>query len=213
MRRILFLGLLPLIAAWAIACTVGANVGELGASASDAGEDGSAATDGELVTEADASTSIVDAGRDAEPPIDAGCGVSFGQRGDFVDVGVVMGPPPNLNGGPIAAGLYELTALRVYFGAETGTMQVRETMRVRGSTTAGAFDRLTEARNAVGSFEAYPLRGETHTFEVGAGPTIFVAPECPAPDLEHGTRFDVTGTTFTLFDDVTATERVYRRVE
>ena len=215
MRRLL--SLLPFVPFVAIACTVSANVGDLGGGGVlDAAGDAPPGSDGGL-TDALAADSAVngEGGPDADPaPIDAGCGVTFGHRGGFVDVGIVMGPTPNLTGGTIVAGMYELTALRVYFtGAESGTMQVRETMRVRGSTTAGAFDRLTEAQNATGSFHAYPLHGETHTFQTGAGPGIFVKPECPTEDFETSGRFDAKGDTLTLFDSFELVERVYRRVE
>ena len=213
MRR--FLCLLPFVPFVVVACTVSANVGDLGGGGVlDAAGDAPPDSDGGLDALADSPVTS-DGGADADPaPIDAGCGVTFGQRGGFVDVGIVMGPTPNLSGGTIVAGLYELTAMRVYFtGAESGTMQVRETMRVRGSSTAGAFDRLTEAQSATGSFQAYPLHGETHTFQTGAGPGIFVKPECPTEDFETSGRFDAKGDTLTLFDDLEFIERVYRRVE
>ena len=214
------LGLLPLallvLPMAAIACTVSANVGDLGGggivdAAGDVPESSDAGPSDGHVDPAPEH----DGGADADPtPIDAGCGVAFAQRGSFVDVGIIQGPPPLLNGGTIAAGLYALTAMRVYYdGSQSGTMQVRETLRVRGSTTAGTFDRLTEARNASGSFVAHPLHGETITFQTAAGPTIFVKPECPKPDFETGDRFDVQGDTLILFDESTWTERVYRRVE
>lgn len=198
-----------------MACTVSANVGDLGGGGVlDASGDAPTSSDGGM-TDAPEDPPPLDGGADGDPiAIDAGCGVSFAQRGAFVDVGIVQGPTPSLSGGAIASGLYELTAMRVYFdGSQSGTMQVRETMRVRGSPSAGAFDRLTEARNATGSFQAYPLHGATITFLAGAGPTIFVTPECPKKDFETGARFDAKGDTLTLFDDATWTERVYRKIE
>jgi hypothetical protein len=204
------LPLLPLLA-----CTVSANVGDLGGGGVlDAADDSSSANDGGTEPRLDSSPAN-DAGADGDPvPLDAGCGVSFPQRGSFIDVGIVQGPTPSLSGGNIVPGLYELTAMRVYFdGSQSGTMRVRETMRVRGSAAAGAFDRLTEARDATGSFQAYPLHGETLTYEKAAGPGIWLTPECPTKDFQTSNRFDMKGDTLILFDDLEFVERVYRRVE
>jgi hypothetical protein len=192
----------------ALACTVGANVGDLDALPSEDGGSTNASEAGtnDAAGQADVSTA------DVPEAIDAGCGVDFAQQANFVDVGVVQGPTPDLFGGAIAPGIYELTAMRVYFGPSTGTMQVRETIRVRGSATAGAFDVLTEARAATGTFQSYALHGETITWQVGAGPVMFLASECPTVRPEQGGRFDVKGDTLTLFDDMEAIERVYRRI-
>ncbi len=204
-----------------MACTVTASVGDLDAPASvgdldaPAGDAGSdvASVDGNQSDREDTGPSTSDTGTpDAPATIDAGCGVIFAQEASFIDIGLVQGPTPNLMGGAVVTGLYELIAMRVYFGPHEGTMQVRETMRVRGSTTAGAFDRLTEARAATGTFVAYPIHGETITWNTGAGPAIFQSPECPVRSFESPHRFGVSGDTLTLFDDQDAIERVYRRI-
>jgi hypothetical protein len=103
--------------------------------------------------------------------------------------------------------------MRVYYGGQSGTMEVRETIRIHGSSSAGTIDRLTEARNASGTFQTYPLHGETTTYQTGAGPAFFVTPECPTPSFQSTSEYGVGTDTLTLFDDADGIERVYQRVQ
>lgn len=203
--------LLPLAA---FACTVRANVGDLDRPTNDGGVE-SSEPDGNASR--DASDERSEAARDASEPeatvIDGGCGVVLPQQGKFFDIQLeTHAQPPFPKGGTLTPGVYELTAQRYYYSGDTGTMAVRETMRVRGSSSAGTLERLIEAKNASGTFEAYPLHGETSTFVIH-GQTIFITPECPSEDLERSLTFGVTGDSLTLFDSSTFEERVYRRIE
>jgi len=204
----------------AAACTVSANVGELealpegGANSGEAGVLGDAtpSPDGSLASSSDAGAPD---GSPDPTPIDAGCGVAFAHAttSGFVDIQVINGPPPNANGGTIVLGTYVLITMRSYFAMHTGTMQVRETIRVRGSVTAGAVDTLTEARSATGTFATYPLHGETFTWQRGgATPAFFITPECPKKDFQKTGTFKSEADTLMIFDDETGFERVYRRV-
>lgn len=203
-----------------IACTVGANVGDLGGTAADGAtaEGGTSADAGDAATPGgdDGSSSSDGSKLDTNaPPIDAGCGVTFGHAATaaWIDVQIINGPTPNLSGGTIVQGTYALTAMRVYFGGQTGTMKIRETIRIRGSSSDGTFDVLTEAQNATGTFNGYPLHGETINFTVaGSTPGLFTTPECPKKDFQVNGRFDVKGDVLTWLDDERVIERVYTRV-
>lgn len=195
------------------ACTVSANVGDLDA-VPDAASDGAtsdAPTDGS--TEGARDALGADALDDAVGTIDAGCGVDFPPQGGFIDVAPVQSNPPSYTGGAVVPGLYVLEAMRVYAASPLqGTMQVRERLRVRGSTTGGAFDVVTEARAPTGTFEAYPLHGETTQWTAGAGPVLFTTRECPAETFpDHLMNFQTDGLTLTITDPGLALERVYRR--
>lgn len=202
--------LLPLAATWTLACVVTADVGDLGATPSDAGPGSS---DGATPIGSDAGPPP-DAATDATtPPVDAGCGVAFAQEASFVDVQVVQGPTPFFNGGTIVPGTYALTSFRDYYPNRQGTLQVRETMVVRGSSTVGVLERLTEARSASGSFEAYPLHGETTTYDAsGNTPGILTTPECPTKGFQGTGTFQSGVDTLSLWDDSAQIERVYRRL-
>lgn len=180
----------------------------------DASGDVSSSGDDAPISSKDAGTENLDAsdGEEPAPAADAGCGVTLVQQAKFVDAEVVPGPTPDLKGGAFVPGTYTLVAMRIYGAGESGTMQVRETMRVRGSSTNGAFDRLTEARNATGSFEAYPLHGETITWDVSAGPSYFETTECPKKFGDRSGRFEASNDTLTLFDNIDWIERVYQRL-
>lgn len=211
MRTLLLLSLFPLAA---IACTVSANVGDLDRSSDDGGTDAPSAevpqSDGDTKDAAAPATTDDSASLEA---VDGGCGVVMPQYGKFFDIELVTkGNPPFPMGGTLQPGIYALLARRYYYSGDTGTMSVRETLRIRGSSSAGSFERLVEAKNASGSFEAYPAHGESSTFEV-QGPALIVTPECPHDDLQTTFQFETAGDGLTLFDNATSEERVYRRVE
>ena len=205
----MLLGFAPFVCV-ALACSVNANVGALEALA-DASGAGFDAGPG-----ADAQGGTTDASPEADatstPPIDAGCNVTFPQEASFVDVAVTMGVPPSYEGGAITLGTYRLVAMRVFVAGTTGTMQVRETIVVRGGAKAGAIDRLTEARSATGSFTGYPLHGETSTWEAPSGPFFLQTPECPTKAFQRTGRYQATGGTLALFDDADGIERTYERI-
>ncbi len=213
MRRLVFVFLAAL---FPIACIVRADVGDIDGPDSGAPDDpeDASATDTTAPSKDAGNTSDVDA-NDAgnlDPIVDAGCGVTFAQQADFIDVQVVQGSTPSLKGGSFTPGIYALVAMRGYGSDKSGTMQVRETMRVRGSATNGAFDRLTEARNATGSFEAYPLHGETIVWDVLGGTSYFETMECPKSFGDKSARFEASEDTLTLFDNADWIERVYQRL-
>jgi hypothetical protein len=195
-----------------IACTVSANVGDLSATPAESGSD-APATDSPAADGAPNDGATSDA--EASIPIDAGCGVDFAHEGTSVDVQVQMASPPQFTGGTIVPGIYVLTAQNVYYAGTTGTVRIRETMRLRGSATAGAIERLTEAEKPSGSFKAYPLHGETITWFAPSapnGPSFFLTPECPKKSFQGTGEFSAVGDTLTLFDAKDAVERVYHRV-
>jgi hypothetical protein len=191
------------------ACTVAANVGDLGAAApAETAAEGSASepADGAAIT--DATT-----GGDAlAPPADAGCGVDFAQEGTFVSVRSVIGAPPGYVGGTITAGTYVLTSLSYYAGGVDGTLETRETLVVRGLPPVGAFERLTESRKPTGSLKALPIHGESSTWRTPNAQFLFETPECPTEAFEITGQFTAQGTNLTLYDAENAVERVYRRV-
>lgn len=210
MRTLVLAAVIPLAA---FACTVSANVGDLDRAPVDGGA--------ETTEERDANGNDVDGAKtpqDAEDEpvlgaVDGGCGVVLPPAEKFLDIEVVNDrPPPNPMGGTIAPGVYELVALRYYFSGKSGTMAIRETMRVRGSASAGTFERLVEAKNASGSFKPFALHGETDTFEV-QGPVLFVTPECPKEGFEDAREVGTSADALTIFDTSAGEERVYRRIE
>jgi len=188
-----------------LACVTRANVGDLEATPDASSNDAAPAIDG---ARSDASS----ASDVSTPTIDAGCNVGFPQEGSVVDIAVINGAPPFLNGGGIVLGTYELTAIRVFAGGTTGTARVRETIVVRGGATAGAIDRLTETTSATGSFKNVPLHGETVTWEAPSGPVFFQTNECPKKEPERTGTFEANGTTLRIFDDQSVIEREYRRI-
>jgi hypothetical protein len=206
LKRILVLALTALPFA-SLACTVRANVGALDAVAADGGTEASIPHDARVDPTPDASTNDA-----STPPLDAGCGVTFPQEASFVDVAASAGVPPSYAGGTIVLGTYELVEMRFFAAGVTGTMQVRETIVVRGSPQQGAIDRLTEARNPTGTFAAYPLHGETSTWEAPNASFFFETPECPAKDFNRTGRYEATSQTLTIFDDQDVVERKYRRI-
>jgi hypothetical protein len=192
----------------AIACTVSSNVGDLSAAVNESGSEAAsdaASSDGAL-EDSPASNA------DADLPLDAGCGVGFAQQGTFVDVQVRTGVQPSFAGGTIVPGMYVLTALDIFYSGNTGTMQIRETMRVRGTNPAGTFDLLTEARNPSGSFTGYPLHGETITWNAPNASIFFQTPECPAAMPEGTGNFSAQGESLTVFDAQEGIVRTYRRL-
>lgn len=196
-----------------VACTVSANVGDLDRAVGDGGTEASPESDAAGAEGSDAAADAKEPIAHSADVVDGGCGVVLPQHGKLVDIALVNGPPPSHSSeGTLTPGVYELTAVRVYFSGKSGTMSVRETMRVRGSSAAGTFERLMEAKNASGTFEAYPQHGERATFEV-QGPALFVTPECPKDDFERISHFSSVGDTLSVFDNSTSEERVYRRVE
>lgn len=211
--RHLLLGFFPLIVA---ACTVSANVGDLDAIPSEDGTD-AASPDAPVAPGAPVTDAGPDSGRSSPPSFEAGCGVTFVQQGTFFDVEVVHGVSPFLSGGAIVPGTYALVAMRVYDPEATGTMQIAETLRVRGSSSAGTLELLTESRSASGTFRAHPLRGERSTFEAAhasdvGDPSIFLTPECPTRDFGQFHRFGTNGDELTFFSEEAMIERVYRRI-
>ncbi len=191
-----------------LGCVVTADVGGLEAPADAGPADGAPSPD-----PAEASPPPLDGGADALPLVDHGCGVTFAQEGAFVDVQVVVGPSPFLRGGTLVPGTYALVSRRDFYPNRQGTMQLRETMVVRGSASAGAFDVLTEARNATGSFKAYALHGETITYDTGGGtPAMFTTEECPQKDFQRTGTFEAGGDTLVLWDDSEQIERTYHRM-
>ncbi len=213
MKRVLLILLLSIgVIEGVIACTVSANVGDLSATSAESGSDAPANDGGaDAFPPSDAEAEDAADGSDA-PLLEAGCGVTLAQEASFVDVQVQMTGPPNFVGGTIVPGIYVLTAMNVYFAGTTGTVRVRETMRVRGTSPAGAFDRLTEAQNPSGSFMGYPLHGETSTWRAPNGPIFFQTPECPTKSFEGTGNFTAQGTTLSVFDGQRSVERVYRRL-
>lgn len=203
-RAILLLACSPLAV---IACTVSANVGGLDVDSRDAAE---ASSPNDASSDAPADAPAEEDVADATA-FDAGCGIAFPQEASFVDVAVTTAVPPSYGGGTIAPGTYALVAMRAFMAGTTGTMQVRETMVLRGSAEAGARERLTEARNATGSFKAYPLHGETSTWQAPSGPSFFETPECPTKSFQTTGRYEASGDTLAIFDDVNVIERTYRR--
>jgi hypothetical protein len=216
--------LIPLAIVLAFAaCTVSANVGELDPSAS--GDGGDASNNNNIIDGAgggddDHASTPSDGNTNADVTspitIDAGCGVTFAQAASasFIDIQIINGAIPDPQGGTIVQGMYALTTMRVYFtGNQSGTMQIKETINIRGSSSDGTFDVLTEAQNPSGSFTAYPLHGETITFSVqGMTPEVLTAHECPTKDQNNQNRFEAQGNTLTLFDDMNQIERIYQRV-
>jgi hypothetical protein len=185
-----------------VACAARANVGDLGS------------TDAAVPSSSSSPSPSPKDGGDEREASKTDCRLDLPEAAEFIDAVIVTGSPPFLEGGSIAPGLYELTAMRIYFtGAEAGTMRIRETLRVRGSTKAGALESFAEGKDATGSFTAFEPRARTMTFETGAGPAIFMTLECPQKDYVRSNRFEATSDTLTLFESVTQTERVYRRVQ
>ena len=197
-----------------IACMVTANVGtELSAMPAESGSDGPPpANDGATpdVAIVDGATSDAD-GTAQPPPVDAGCDVSFAQEATFVNAQALPGVPPSYVGGTIVAGTYVLTAMNAYNVHTAGTVQIRETLRVRGPGLMGAFDRLTEAQNASGPFSASALHGESSTWRTPGASFFFETPQCPAQGLERHGEFTTQGDTLRVIDLDNLVERIYQR--
>lgn len=212
-----------LVAAALAACSAVAYVGDLGSGDVDAAappaqdgatEGGEAPPPGDAggAEEADVLRDAEEPRADAEPVVDAGCGIVRAQGGAFVPVEIVPTSPPNYSGGTIVPGAYVLTGERSYLSGPRGTLEVRETLVVTGSPTVGAFERLGESRNATGDFRARAPYGERLEYETFTGqPTMFQERTCPADPRTLQGRFTATGTTLVLFDSLEATERTYER--
>lgn len=194
------------------ACTVRANVGALDPDAAQTPADASTSDVAPGDAQPDDASTTTDARDSGETGVDAGCGVTFPQEASFVDAAVTVGVPPSYAGGTIALGTYALVGMRFFSSANSGTMQVRETIVVRGAPAAGAIDRLNEARNATGTFEAYPLHGETVTWEAPNASFFLEAPECPQKDFQRTGQYEATPQTLTIFSDRDVVERKYQRI-
>lgn len=197
-------------AAFVIGCMVTANVGaDMSATLVESGSN-------EAANDADSDGATVDgAMSDADgtpPPVDAGCDVNFPQEATFVNAQTHPGIPPNYVGGAIVAGTYALTAMNAYTVATAGTVQIRETLRVRGPGLTGAFDRLTEAQNPSGPFSASALHGESSSWRTPSGSFLFETPQCPAQGLERGRQFTAQGDTLSVLDLDSLVERIYQRL-
>ena len=194
-------------------CTVDANLGTEGEVRPEAGRDVS--QDGPDGTpEADAPTD----GRDdaeidgADTGLDAGCGVSYPQKGGWVSLEVRQMVVPQGNGGNIEPGRYVLSAFRSYLNGPQGTAEARETVEFTGSPSIGAYTRLSEVRSVTGDVGAHGPRGEQFSYTIQSAIFMRRRALCPARPLRDFDRFSATLTTVTVVDTEENTERVYQRL-
>ncbi len=183
------------------ACTVDASVGAFAdGSAGEAGVD-AASSDGSNDASSEGSSSgDGGSGDDGSSATEAGpgCGATFAQKGSYVGVEFVQQVLPDGQGGSIVPGTYTLSHYRSYLGGPSGTIQIRSTLLVAGSTPAGTFTFLDEATGTSGSFTSYPPRGRYATYTANASThAMFLDPSCPSTSHEAD-RFSATSTELTL---------------
>jgi hypothetical protein len=173
--------------------SAGADGGSAGADGGSAGADGGAAGAG------GAAGGLAACGTSTSPSVGDDCN-TVDATGPCVTATLGTGTPPNPAGGPIAAGIYDLTSLTVYPAADAGTQVDTESRRevlAASSVTATSLTlQMTQAS------------GTTVVRQAGSvavsGMQVSFTPTCPPPgdggDNGGTAEFTATATTFTLFD-------------
>jgi len=176
--------------------------------------DGAVAVDGAMITQDGGPDSSSSADADAALPLeDGGCGVVIAQEGAVVPIQVMNDAVPQESGGILSPGTYVLTSYKVHGAGPQGTGNTRETIVLTGTNAAGAMKRLSEISDSTGAFTAHGPLGEHFTFMGDTiTPVMFRSEDCPNNSVNQTVQYTVSGTTLTLLDEDTSTERTYVRV-